>query len=560
MPLTMRAWPYIAAIVSGLTLALAFPRWNVESVVWLWALPILSAIWLPSGRQKCRPFAFGWLAGMAFFLPNLEWLRHSSRVVPPAFALDHSWVGWPQELMGYGAVFGLSLYCSLYFGLWASFTYRVARPRDGSSFESLRGSFSSAAAWVGCEWVRGYLFTGFGWNGLGVAFHQNIPFIQIADTIGVTGLSFLPIFVSCVVVNSVSRLVWDLKDKKGLRPCYDAVIAAALIALVVGYGFFKIRNSQPGDGSLNVVLLQPHVPQAIKWQGNEDEGIYQQLATLTQAYAVTNPGEPPTDLVVWPESALPAPLFGHREHQTYFDSLLALGDFSILTGTEIQLPNQPMYTSAVLMRGSFENQQHYHKRHLVPFGEYLPFRDIFPFSLLQGVLPGDFTPGPATDPLRLEKPDLGLIPLICFEDTVGRLARKFVRPGPQIIVNVTNDGWFLQSEELEMHSINSLFRAVELGLPMIRSANTGVTCVIDPLGRVTSKLTDPVTGSIQTEGALKAQIRFHREPRRTLYARFGDVFSILMLGMSVLAAIRNRRSFRHQPPRGIQPEDPIEHK
>lgn len=542
----MRAWPYIAAIVSGLTLALAFPSWNVESVVWLWSLPILSALWLPSGRQKCRPFAFGWLAGMAFFLPNLEWLRHSSRVVPPAFALDHSWVGWPQELMGYGAVFGLSIYCSLYFGLWAAFTYRVARPRDGSSLESLRGSLLSAAAWVGCEWVRGYLFTGFGWNGLGVAFHENIPLIQITDAIGVTGLSFLPIFVSCVLINAVSRLIWDLKDKKGLRPCYDAVIAALLIGSVVGYGTLKIRNSKPGDIALNVVLLQPHVPQAIKWQRSEDEGIYQRLATLTQAYTAASPGEPLVDLVVWPESALPDGLFVHPDHKTYFDSILALGDFSILTGAEVQLPSQPMYTSAVLMRGSFENQQHYHKSHLVPFGEYLPFRDIFPFSLLQGVLPGDFTPGPATEPLQLEKPEVGLIPLICFEDTVGRLARKFVRSGPQVIVNVTNDGWFLQSPEMEMHSTNSLFRAVELGLPMIRSANTGVTCVIDPLGRITSKLTDPETGSIQIEGALKVQIHVHRNPQPTLYARFGDAFSVIMVCITLIAAIRSRRSSKQQ--------------
>ena len=99
------------------------------------------------------------------------------------------------------------------------------------------------------------------------------------------------------------------------------------------------------------------------------------------------------DLVIWPESAVPVPLFAHADHPQYFNGILSLGDFSLLTGAEIQEPNEPMYTSAVLMRGTFENQQHYHKVHLVPFGEFLPFRDTFPFSLLKGVLPGDFVPG-----------------------------------------------------------------------------------------------------------------------------------------------------------------------
>ena len=536
----MRAWPYIAAIVSGFVLSLAYPRWNIETAVWLWALPLLGALWLPFSHPKVRPFTLGWLAGFSFFVINLSWLRHSSRVLAPAFAVDNTWAGWPQELMGMGAVLGLSLYCAVYFGIWASFTHRVARHRNATSLESIRSAALTASAWCGLEWLRGLLFSGFGWNGLGVAFHQNPLLLQITDSIGVTGLSFLPLFISGIAINAVSRLLSDLKNSQKPRPCYDLLAALSVMALTAAYGVIKLREPLGETLPLNTVLVQQNIPQAVKWQGEQDGQIYERLASLTQEQVAPKVGSPPVDLVIWPESALPFPLYTHPDHGTYFDQLLSLGEFSLLTGAEVQLPNEPMFTSAVLLRGSFQNQQHYHKVHLVPFGEYLPFRDVFPFSLLRGVLPGDFLPGPSTEPLTLEKPEVGIIPLICFEDTVGRLARKFVRPGPQVIVNVTNDGWFLRSAEPEIHTANAIFRAVELRRPMLRAANTGVTCVIDSKGHVTSRLVDPETGSHFIEGTLKAEVQIPKHPPLTLYARFGDAFSVTLGILAFLAAMIQR--------------------
>jgi apolipoprotein N-acyltransferase len=187
--------------------------------------------------------------------------------------------------------------------------------------------------------------------------------------------------------------------------------------------------------------------------------------------------------------------------------------------------------------------------HLVPFGEYLPLGDCPPFSWLRAVIPGDFAPGKSTEPLRLAQPQADIIPLICFEDTVGRLARRFVRPGPQMIVNLTNDGWFLNSRAMEVHTANAKFRAIELRRPMVRATNTGVTCFIDTQGTLTSRLADPQTGGTLVEGCLPGEVRLPQNGEITLYARLGDWFALLCLSLcALLATLRHRLSPRPCPP------------
>ncbi len=195
----------------------------------------------------------------------------------------------------------------------------------------------------------------------------------------------------------------------------------------------------------------------------------------------------------------------------------------------------------MLLRGNAAHRQDYHKVHLVPFGEYLPLKNIPPFSLFSSMFEGAFTPGDKTDPLLLEQPQVQIIPLICFEDTVGSLARKFVREAPQMIVNITNDGWFLQSEEPEVHMTNALFRAIELRRPMVRATNTGVSCFIDTCGRVISRLSDPETGSSFIEGTLPGEVKVPRVGHVTLYARFGDWFALTLLGICVLVGLIRRK-------------------
>lgn len=557
MLVSSRVFRFLLPLLSGAALAAAYPGWNLEVMVWVWLFPLLILLWPVNpgaeGQKPTSPFLSGYLVGIVFWVTGLAWLRHSARVI--AGARDNQWAGWGAEMLGVAAVLGLALYCALYFGVWAWVVARFARPDPRklatatwqvSTLHSLRCAFIAAAAWAGLEWVRSFLlFDGFGWNGLGVALHQNRLLIQITDVVGVTGLSFLPVFVACAAWNAMTRVVWVYRGQGQCRSRLDFTFAMVLLLAVAGYGMLKL-TPQPTDSTVTVrtVLVQPNVAQVDAWSGELGPEIYRRLNDYTRLYAEARDGVTHTDLVIWPESALPVHLHGLPDHRPYFDDLLKAGDFSLLTGTELHEPGQLGHVSAVLFRGGFDQRQEYHKIHLVPFGEYLPYRNVPPFSFLKGVLPGDFSPGDKPEPLRLAKPEVDLIPMICFEDTVGNLVRKFVRPHPQMLVNITNDGWFLQSQETAVHLANAKFRAVELRRPMVRAANTGVSCFIDIYGQVKSQLTDPATGDTFIEGCLPGDVKVPKAGEVTLYARYGDTFSIagfwLTVGMVTLGWRRRK--------------------
>ena len=551
----------LAPLLSGIILTFAFPGWNSDLAVWLWLLPLLAVLWPWKDAEgiKVRPFWRGYLAGLAFFLVNLKWVHHSARV-RLGNAYDNSWSGLLPELTGWGALLGLAGYCAVYFGLWAWFTHRFARPnvntltKDAwwpSTLHSLACAFLAAAAWVACEWLRSTtVFTGFGWNGLGVAMARNLPLVQAADLVGVFGLSFLPVFVACAAWNTLTRLILSFRGEGTCKTRLDFTVALILMLITAGYGMLKLTEKEPDSITVRTVLVQPNVALVDAATGRLAEQTYQRLDQFTRMYGTAKDGKTSTDLIVWPESAMPVNLEDrYRQlppgwHKNYLDEMLHAGDFSLITGTDLYESAEIGHVSAVLFRGDATHRQDYHKVHLVPFGEYLPLKNIPPFSFFRGMFEGAFTPGDKTEPLLLEQPQVQIIPLICFEDTVGSLARKFVREAPQMIVNITNDGWFLQSEEPEVHMTNALFRAIELRRPMVRATNTGVSCFIDTCGRVTSRLSDPDTGTSFVEGTLPGEVKVPRVGKITLYARFGDWFALTLLGLCTVVGLLRRKNAR----------------
>jgi len=182
--------------------------------------------------------------------------------------------------------------------------------------------------------------------------------------------------------------------------------------------------------------------------------------------------------------------------------------------------------------------QIYRKVHLVPFGEYIPLRHSFPLfaAVASKWVPGDFDAGGDYTVFRLTNSDVRVAPLICFEDTVGDLARQFVLKGANLLVDVTNDAWFLRSAGSRQHLANAIFRCVETRRPMVRAANTGVTCFVNEFGRVTQMLQDE-TGSTFTEGVLTGEIKVPTEGELTFYARHGELFAKLCAGITLIAIL-----------------------
>ena len=210
--------------------------------------------------------------------------------------------------------------------------------------------------------------------------------------------------------------------------------------------------------------------------------------------------------------------------------------------------NGRAYNSIAVM--SPDNKlQTFRKRHLVIFGETIPFVDSIPllrkiYEQQSGMaFGGSFTPGDSLEPLPIKAggTTIGAIPTVCFEDSVGRLTRKFVREGPQVIVNVTNDGWFKRSPAAAQHFANARFRAIELRRPMLRCANTGVSGAINSAGVTTHLLTDG-NGSHFTRGSLLAELRIPLRPGRSPYARIGDWGILAVAAAGIVLALTARRS------------------
>jgi apolipoprotein N-acyltransferase len=170
--------------------------------------------------------------------------------------------------------------------------------------------------------------------------------------------------------------------------------------------------------------------------------------------------------------------------------------------------------------------QIYRKIHLVPFGEYIPLRHSFPLfaAVANRWIPGDFDMGNDYTVFHLTNDEVRVAPLICFEDTIGELTRRFVLHGANLLVNVTNDGWFLYSAGSHQHLANAIFRCVETRCPMVRAANTGVTCFVNEFGRVTQVLRDE-TGSTFMEGVLTGEVNVPTERNLTFYVRYGELFA-----------------------------------
>ncbi|HEY7002234.1 MAG TPA: apolipoprotein N-acyltransferase, partial [Candidatus Udaeobacter sp.] len=412
------------------------------------------------------------------------------------------------------------------------------------STNNLLLAFLLAAGWVTQEWLRGWVFSGFGWNGLGVALHGNWPLIQVAEFTGVAGLSFMVAFANVIAITTVRRLFVEASTRV-VRPHFDLTLTLAAIVGILTFGLRATQVSRPTK-PLRVAAVQSNVPQNQKFDPQFTRRIFDQFRRLSEIALQSNP---PPDLLIWPESSMPGPVLADRESYQFVMDLAASAESDILLGT-IHEENGNVYNAALLISDGGEQIQVYRKLHLVPFGEYVPGRHRVPLlaRIVGDQVPGDFTAGKEHTVFELTNNEVRVAPLICFEDTVGELTRQFVlpsetNPGANLLVDITNDGWFLRSAGSHQHLANAIFRCVETRRPMVRAANTGVTCFVNEFGRVTQKLQDD-NGSTFTEGVLTGEVKVPTEHDLTFYVRHGELFAkicVAVTGIATLAILALRR-------------------
>jgi apolipoprotein N-acyltransferase len=536
----LRAWPWLAAILTGLLYTGCFPPFDQAWLCWFALTPLLAAVWFSgenSRRRWLRDLVLGYIAGLTFFWSVLSWL--TTVTIP----------GW----------FLLQFYMAMYFAVWSWFCGLLRpRPRAESaptrkhqwpppppnespqarspwlgSFHNLRLAFAVAAAWTALEWLRSWVLSGgWGWNGLGVALHHYLPIIQLAEFTGVAGISFVVAFVNAIAISSVRRLMLETKVRP-VRPHYDLTLTMAIVVALFAHGFQTMQYRQP-SAKLRVALVQANVPREEKFTPQFALKIFDQFSRLSAMALKSNPN---LDLLVWPESSMPGPVLEDEESNRYVMEFAAYAKVDLLLGA-IDQDETHAYNAALLVAEGGKRIQLYRKLHLVPFGEYIPGRNSVPLlaRIVGDQVPADFDAGTEYTVFRLTNKDVQAAPLICFEDTIGELTRRFVMKGANLLVNVTNDGWFLRSAGSRQHLANAIFRCVETRRPMVRAANTGVTCFVNEFGRVTQTLADE-RGNQFTDGVLSGDVAVPTGRQLTFYAQHGELFAQCCAGISVVVLI-----------------------
>ncbi len=465
-------------------------------------------------------------------------------------------------------------------------------------FSTLRSALGCAALWVCIEWVRGTGAYSCGWNSMGMALYNGLSMAQWAEFVGTMALSFIPVFTS-VVLWGASRRSWKQFRGlgKGCIPWDFYGTAVILFGLFLG-GLFLSKSYSPSvmmrrDTTLQLpvmgVQLNLNQVERMESGGLHPEyygmllrqtalGFNQiQRDTVSRAMQSTEVGiiQQLPVWVVWPESGLGTPLYRNKQSGKLMQDMFTANyllhseglpavrkmvrdmggqDFVVFTGAdELLWDKEPvgLHNSLAVIPGDFSTISTHPKQHLMPFGEYVPLaRDIkwigdayaavTGMSAGEGILPGSgrdtlFVPVPGTE----EK--IEVIPAVCYEDTVASLLRKYARKGPQVIVNVSNDGWFHDSVCGLQQARSAAFRCIELRRSMIRAANKGLTCAIAPNGAVINSLTK-ADGSPHLAGFCYAVLPVDIYEGYTLYALLGDwavaVCAVLALGLSLVGLKR----------------------
>ncbi|MBI3355766.1 MAG: apolipoprotein N-acyltransferase [Nitrospirae bacterium] len=404
------------------------------------------------------------------------------------------------------------------------------------------GIFFAPCFWIALEWLRTYLLSGLPWCLLGYSQYRELDLIQFADHTGVYGVSFLVVLVNLALAE---LLLWVMPFFRGFHPAklpWELLTTTAVfmvLAWLYSSAVLTDETLQQPRTSLSVGVVQPNIDQAVKWDIAYRDETMQRFDRLTAQLGTS------TDLIVWPEAATPFILEREKEYQLQLIAWADRAKAPILLGSPAlrYYPDRRPYllNSAYLLASDGNLLGRYDKHHLVPFGEYIPFKSSLLFfldKLVEGI--GDFNAGPGSTVLSFTPKSLGTgnpaspRPVkfgvaICYEVIFPDLVRRFAANGAEFLVTITNDGWFGPSSAPAQHFSMVVFRSVENHLAFARAANTGISGFVDPFGRIMQATT------LFTEQALHATIPIRQS--RTFYSYNGDVFAYVCVIICALLCL-----------------------
>lgn len=512
----------VLALLTSLLLFVASPgQWSLTWLAWVALLPLLMAC---QGISPGKGFLLGLGSGLLYYVGLIYWII----IALGRYGGLPMWLTMPALLL-------LSLYMALYLAAFTALcSWTTARRWPLVWIAPL--------AWVGLDLLRCRLFSGFPWLDLGYSQYASPLINQVADLGGHFCITFL-------LVMANAWLADFLINRHPLRPVPERrrvlgsrfILPLLLLATAMGYSLWRYQNVKETISSaptLAVGLIQGNIDQAEKWQPSEQEKTVRTYLELSEQAATAEP----LDLVIWPETAMPFFPDNNPLFRLVTETMAAPGTPALLSGAphfelDPRTGRYTLFNSAYLIAPATDSRgvslQRYDKGHLVPFGEYNPLQRYLPKTMPLVESMGNFSSGKDARPLISKGVRIGV--LTCFESIFPELARVRTELGANILVNLTNDAWYGHSSAPYQQVPMAVLRSIENRRSLARAANTGISCLIDPLGRVL--LATPIFKKLEVSGHLPLV------EERSLFTRIGYLFPhlcLLLLSLILLYGILQR--------------------
>jgi len=499
--------PFLLAAISGILLVLIFPRFNFESLAWFAFIPLFSAI---EAKTPQSAALLGFITGMVFYTWGLSWINNT--------LINYGNLPSVVSFMVLGL---LAAYLSFYTALFCYLIRRVCKENRGLFF------LFAPVLWVSLEYIRStHSEFGFSWLGLGYSQFKTLHVIQMAEITGVYGISWL-----IMLLNAGLYLAWKTWREPGNVGARFISVTLLVFACWWGYGSVVMdRPNTDKNSGLTVGLIQGNVEQFMKWNPVFQKVVMGKYRDLTLVAAQSKP-----QLIVWPETAMPFYYNQHPVGTEFVNDLARQTQTPILFGSphkENKDGHTIHYNSAYLVSETGDTQNRYDKIHLVPFGEFVPFRELLFFVEKMVEMIGDFGRGKEATLFDVAGYKAGVS--ICYELIFPDLIRQAVKNGANFLINITNDAWFGKSAASYQHMSMGALRAVENRVPIVRAANTGISGTIDANGALRDE-TD-----LFVEAAKITKIT-PRQRGLTFYTAYGDVFSWICLVLTVVLPFIQRQ-------------------
>ena len=505
---------YGFSILSAALYILASAPIDFEFIGFFCLTPLLFAI--KESKTSRQALRAGLGSGLAATIGLYYWLIHTMTT--------YGGLSYPLSILLFLI---LVAYLSLY---WVCFAVLVKSLANAG----LSMIITAPLIWVALEYIRTYLFSGFPWALLGYTQYNSPHFIQIADLTGVYGISFMLVLTSALIFKGMRAYF----VKKSI-PFKEGALVLLIIAIACSYGLLRSVKYAKSESPFTVAIIQGNIAQEIKWDRRFLQETLQIYASLSSKALSKEKG---LDLILWPETATPF----------YFQQPGSLRNEVLTISKKLETPlvfGSPAFekieggysylNSAFLLSPDVDGESvdilgRYATILLVPLGEYFPLKKLLFFvsKITEGI--GDFSPGEGVMSLKLPASDkssasFSLGPLICYEVIFPNLVRQFVKDGSNVLVNLTNDGWYGRTSAPYQHLSAAVFRSVENKVYLLRAANTGISAIINPLGKVESSL------GIFERGFITGKIALNND--KTFYSLYGDVFAKAATFLSFLLII-----------------------